>query len=377
MLGLFQRAGRVTPGEVARKTGLSTGSVIGVTDRLLQAGYAGVMRVPDDPLTWQFAHENARGTCDAFAIHAGDGWRHHQYEYSNTRDAGLGLTDADVEPPSCGIGPVANERGGTVKEDNNTVDIVDVGRTYGSGGRTVNAVDGVSLSLKSGQFVAIVGSSGAGKSTLLHLIGGLYRPTSGSILVNGCDLAQLDDEGQSRYRRRQVGFIFQFFNLLPTLSAWENVAVPRLLDGTPMAKAKGEAVALLNRVGLDHRKDHRPAELSGGQMQRVAIARSLIMDPPVVLADEPTGNLDSKTGEQILDVLADIAHADSHRLVVMVTHDRNAAASADRVITMRTAALAPTRHLPRVHGECARRIRPAASSTCARSSPIRFVRLYQ
>lgn len=222
-----------------------------------------------------------------------------------------------------------------MKEGSTTVEIVDVRRRYGSGGRTVNAVDGVSLSLQGGRFVAVVGASGAGKSTLLHLIGGLDRPTSGSISVNGYDLAQLDDEGQSRYRRRQVGFVFQFFNLLPTLSAWENVAVPRLLDGTPMAKVKSEALALLDRVGLRDRKDHRPAELSGGQMQRVAIARSLSMDPQVILADEPTGNLDSKTGTTILELLAEIAHTDTQRLVVIVTHDLSAAASADRVITMR------------------------------------------
>src|SRR6516162_3177675 len=140
-----------------------------------------------------------------------------------------------------------------------TVEVVDVRREYGIGGRTVTAVDGVSLSLEGGQFVAIVGASGAGKSTLLHLIGGLDRPTSGSISVDGCNLAELDDEEQSRYRRRQVGFIFQFFNLLPTMSAWENVAIPRLLDGVPMAKVKNEAVALLDMVGLRDRKDHRPA----------------------------------------------------------------------------------------------------------------------
>jgi putative ABC transport system ATP-binding protein len=216
-----------------------------------------------------------------------------------------------------------------------TVEVVDVRREYGIGGRTVTAVDGVSLSLEGGQFVAIVGASGAGKSTLLHLIGGLDRPTSGSISVDGCNLAELDDEEQSRYRRRQVGFIFQFFNLLPTMSAWENVAIPRLLDGVPMAKVKNEAVALLDMVGLRDRKDHRPAELSGGQMQRVAIARSMIMDPQLILADEPTGNLDSKTGMTILELIADIAHADSRRLVAIVTHDLGAAATADRIITMR------------------------------------------
>ena len=138
-----------------------------------------------------------------------------------------------------------------------------------------------------------------------------------------------------RVRRRRVGFIFQFFNLVPTMSAWENVALPRLLDNQSLRKAKPEAVALLERVGLGDRIDHRPNELSGGQMQRVAIARSLIMDPAIVLADEPTGNLDSRTGRDVLDLLATLAHDRPDRLVVMVTHDANAAAATDQIITVR------------------------------------------
>jgi putative ABC transport system ATP-binding protein len=208
-------------------------------------------------------------------------------------------------------------------------------REYAFGDTTVRALDGVDLDLAGGRFVSIVGPSGAGKSTLLHILGALDQPTAGEIVVDGVPLTGLDDAAASEFRRRRVGFIFQFFNLVPTMSAWENVALPRLLDNQSLRKAKPEAVALLERVGLGDRIDHRPNELSGGQMQRVAIARSLIMDPAIVLADEPTGNLDSRTGRDVLDLLATLAHDRPDRLVVMVTHDANAAAATDQIITVR------------------------------------------
>ncbi|GGC76547.1 ABC transporter ATP-binding protein [Hoyosella rhizosphaerae] len=208
-------------------------------------------------------------------------------------------------------------------------------REYRLGEEVVHALDGVNLALTGGQFVSVIGPSGAGKSTLLHLMGGLDQPTSGSVEVGGRDIGTLTDERLAEFRRHHIGFIFQFFNLLPTLTAWENVAVPRLLDGRTLSSAQGDATELLRRVGLGDRINHRPAELSGGQMQRVAIARALINDPPVILADEPTGNLDSKTGRGVLKLLADIAHSDSDRLVVMVTHDSNAADVTDHVLTMR------------------------------------------
>ncbi|MFF3226642.1 ABC transporter ATP-binding protein [Nocardia suismassiliense] len=214
------------------------------------------------------------------------------------------------------------------------LELTEVTKQYRVGGQTVRALDGISMSLDSGQFVAVVGPSGAGKSTLLHLLGALDTPDSGSILFQGKEIADLGDEAQSEFRRHRVGFVFQFFNLLPTMSAWENVAVPKLLDGTRMAKAKPDAMRLLELVGLADRAEHRPSELSGGQMQRVAVARALIMDPPLVLADEPTGNLDSKTGDAILALLSTIAHEET-RAVVMVTHNTDAAASTDRVITLR------------------------------------------
>ncbi|GED99680.1 ABC transporter ATP-binding protein [Gordonia spumicola] len=214
------------------------------------------------------------------------------------------------------------------------VDAVDLVREYRMGTETVRALDGASLTLDGGQFVSVVGPSGAGKSTLLHIIGALDAPTSGSIRVDGVDLTALSDDAASEFRRRRVGFIFQFFNLVPTLSAWENVALPMLLDSRSLAKAKPRAVELMERVGLGHRIDHRPSELSGGQMQRVAIARSLIMEPTIVLADEPTGNLDSHTGADVLALLADVAHENPNRLVLMVTHDAAAASACDRVVTV-------------------------------------------
>jgi putative ABC transport system ATP-binding protein len=215
------------------------------------------------------------------------------------------------------------------------IELRDVVREYRVGGQSVRALDEISLRLTGGQFVSVVGPSGAGKSTLLHLLGALDSPDSGSISFDGDEIGRLSDEQQSEFRHHRVGFIFQFFNLLPTLSAWENVAVPKLLDGVRLGKVKLDAVRLLDRVGLGNRTEHRPAELSGGQMQRVAIARALMMNPPLILADEPTGNLDSETGASILALLAEVAHEEGRgRLVVMVTHNSDAAATTDRIITL-------------------------------------------
>ncbi|WP_280250432.1 ABC transporter ATP-binding protein [Nocardia abscessus] len=208
-----------------------------------------------------------------------------------------------------------------------------VTKEYRVGGQAVRALDDVGLRIETGEFTSIIGPSGSGKSTLLHLLGALDSPDTGSIRFRGEEIGALDEEQQSAFRRHQVGFVFQFFNLLPTLSAWENVAIPKLLDGTGLRKAKPRALELLDRVGLAERAEHRPAELSGGQMQRVAVARALIMDPPLILADEPTGNLDSKTGAAILELLGEIAGSGSS--VVMVTHDMGAVTYCDRVITLR------------------------------------------
>ncbi|MGV9819681.1 ABC transporter ATP-binding protein [Nocardia xishanensis] len=213
------------------------------------------------------------------------------------------------------------------------LELSDIIKQYRVGEQTVRALDGIGLRIEAGEFTSIIGPSGSGKSTLLHLLGALDSPDSGSIRFQGNEIGTLNEEQQSEFRRHQVGFIFQFFNLLPTLSAWENVAIPKLLDGTGLRKAKPKALELLERVGLSNRAEHRPAELSGGQMQRVAVARALIMDPPLILADEPTGNLDSKTGAAILELLGDIAG--NGNSVVMVTHDMGAVEYCDRVITLR------------------------------------------
>jgi len=207
-----------------------------------------------------------------------------------------------------------------------------VTRSYGTGDKAVPAVRGVSLEISGGSFVTIVGASGSGKSTLLYMIGALDRPTSGVIRLEGRDLGVMDDDERTLLRRDRIGFVFQFFNLLPTLTALENVALPARLAGKPGGPVRKRAAELLDRVGLAARSDHRPDQLSGGEMQRVAIARALMMDPPVLLADEPTGNLDSTTGASILELLR--GAVDSHRTVVLVTHDPKIARQGQRMLTM-------------------------------------------
>ena len=211
------------------------------------------------------------------------------------------------------------------------LEVREVVKDYVRGSARVRALDHVSLAIDAGQLVSIMGPSGSGKSTLLHLLGGLDSPTSGSVVADGRDLAALGDEDLTAFRRHRLGFVFQFFNLLPNLTAWENVALPRLLDGKVLRGQRDRAVELLGRVGLGDRVEHKPAEMSGGQLQRVAIARALINDPVLVLADEPTGNLDSHTGEEVLALLRGLA-TDEGRTMVMVTHDPRAAAVGDRVI---------------------------------------------
>jgi len=206
-----------------------------------------------------------------------------------------------------------------------------VSREYGDGEKAVSAVRDVSVEIVPGTLVTIVGASGSGKSTLLHLMGALDRPTSGQVLLEGKDLGAMSDDDRTLVRRDRIGFVFQFFNLLPTLTAAENVALPARLAGRPGGKTKSRAAELLARVGLSARADHRPDQLSGGEMQRVAIARALMMDPPLLLADEPTGNLDSSTGVSILDLLRGAVEA--HRTVVLVTHDPSVAKRGDRTLT--------------------------------------------
>jgi len=210
----------------------------------------------------------------------------------------------------------------------------DVRKVYRHGETEITALGGVSLEIPRGAFAAIMGPSGSGKSTLLHLIGGLDRPSDGELLVDGRLIAQMADDEITLFRRKRVGFVFQFFNLLPTLSAFENTALPLVLDGLPKAQADERARRLLAKVGLEKREHHLPEEMSGGEVQRVAIARALAFDPPILLADEPTGNLDSKTGEAILSLLRRINEEDGCT-VVMVTHSNEAARYGHRKIFLR------------------------------------------
>ncbi len=203
-----------------------------------------------------------------------------------------------------------------------------------AGKRDVVALDAITLSIPRGEMVSIIGPSGSGKSTLLNLVGGLDRPTSGHVSIDDERLSGLDDDALTRVRRDKIGFIFQFFNLLPTLSCVENVGLPLHLRGWPRKKVDERARQLLGLVQLDHRLTHLPEELSGGERQRVAIARALSVYPPVLLADEPTGNLDTRTGEEILTLIRDV-HTRLGCTVVIVTHDMSVAQSCQRTITLR------------------------------------------
>lgn len=208
-----------------------------------------------------------------------------------------------------------------------------VSKVYRQGKSEVSALAGISLNVPEGEFAVIMGPSGSGKSTLLHLMGGLDRPTEGEVMVAGRIISQMPDNPVTLFRRRNIGFVFQFFNLLPTLTALENVMLPLVLDGQTRAQAGTRAEGLLDRVGLSPRKGHLPEELSGGENQRMAIARALVFAPPILLADEPTGNLDSKTGGAILELIQTINREDGCT-VVMVTHNPVAARHGHRVIRM-------------------------------------------
>ena len=214
------------------------------------------------------------------------------------------------------------------------IELIDTTKTYYQGRRVVSAVRGVSLTVQGGEFVAIMGPSGSGKSTLMHLMGALDTPTSGRAVFQGEDLQSLTDTARSLLRRNRIGFVFQAFNLLPTLTAAENVALPLLLGGSPRRETLSRARASLDRVGLSDRADHFPEEMSGGEMQRVAVARALVTSPDAVLCDEPTGNLDSVTSREILTLLAGLPEP-GRRAVVMVTHDANAAQYGTRIVRIR------------------------------------------
>jgi len=218
------------------------------------------------------------------------------------------------------------------------VQTIDLIKSYGSGDTTVTALDRINVSIQPGEFVSIMGPSGCGKSTLLHLMGGLDKATSGKVLIDDTDLTALNDNKLTELRRRKIGFVFQFFNLIPVLDAVENAALPLTLDGAKASESKAKATDWLNRVGLGKRLHNRPDQLSGGQQQRVAVARALVADPKLILADEPTGNLDTRAGDEIATLLRQVAD-DWGRTVVMVTHDPRIAAYADRIIFLKDGTL--------------------------------------
>jgi len=205
-------------------------------------------------------------------------------------------------------------------------------KIYGSGATSVTALDHINMTVKPGEFVAIMGPSGCGKSTLLHLLGGLDKPTEGKVLLEGTPIEEMSDDKLTELRRRRMGFVFQFFNLIPVLNAVENAALPLTLDGVKPAEAK--AIEWLTRFGLADRLNNRPDQLSGGQQQRVAVARALVAEPTLILADEPTGNLDTNSGDEIAGLLRKVSQ-EYGRTVVMVTHDPRIAAYADRIIFLK------------------------------------------
>lgn len=218
------------------------------------------------------------------------------------------------------------------------LEVRDVAKSYGSGDLQVAALRGVSLKIEAGEFVAIMGPSGSGKSTLLTILGGVESPTSGSVLLEGKDLALATEDERTKLRRRRIGFVFQSFNLLPNLSAEENVALPLELDGRRAAEVRQRSQAALEMVEMMHRREHLPSALSGGEQQRVAIARALAIEPALLLADEPTGNLDSRQSNRISQLLTHLVEQRG-QTIVMVTHDPKVANVARRVITIRDGAV--------------------------------------
>ena len=213
------------------------------------------------------------------------------------------------------------------------VEGVHIVKDFRLGGTTARVLKDMSLQVRQGEFVSIMGASGSGKSTLLYILGGLDAPTGGRVLLNGMDISNMGDEKMSRLRRQKTGFVFQFYNLIPNLNVEENIMLPLLLDGRKMGSCQGRLDRILEEVGLSDRRRHTPRELSGGQQQRVAIARALIGNPDILFADEPTGNLDSRTGAEIMGLFRDI-NRNSGQTIIMVTHSTEAAKSSSRIITV-------------------------------------------
>lgn len=211
------------------------------------------------------------------------------------------------------------------------LEVTNLCKTYGKGDTMVKALDNVSFSVEKGEFVAIIGPSGSGKSTLLHILGGVDVPTKGSVVINQTDISNLDETSLAIFRRRQIGLIYQFYNLIPILTVQENLTLPLLLDGRKPDEK--QISTLVKRLGLENRLDHLPNQLSGGQQQRVSIGRALVNNPALMLADEPTGNLDSENSKEIISLLRQF-NKDFNQTVIIITHDEKIANSADRVITI-------------------------------------------
>jgi putative ABC transport system ATP-binding protein len=217
-------------------------------------------------------------------------------------------------------------------DDSEFIVVRDLKRYFRLGDTIVRALDGINLTVKRGEFLCLMGPSGSGKSTLMHLLGGLDSPNDGEIVIGGQVISELDDNALALFRQKRVGYVFQSFNLIPSMTALQNVEFPMIFAGIPPSERRARAESLLNQVGLADRMDHKPTQLSGGQQQRVAMARSLVNEPQILLGDEPTGNLDSKTGEEILEMLVNINQ--SGQTVILVTHDPRVATHATRTIHM-------------------------------------------
>lgn len=213
------------------------------------------------------------------------------------------------------------------------IDINNITKTYNIGSDKITVLDNVSLKIEKGEFIAIVGPSGSGKSTLMNMIGGLDRPTSGDVFVEGEDISKFKDKSMAKFRNEKIGFVFQSFNLEPTLTALENVMMPLMIAGISDKEMKERASSMLESLGMGDRKKHKPTELSGGQKQRVSIARALVNNPKIILADEPTGNLDSKSGKAVMDILTNFKN--KGYTVIMVTHNSEDAGFADRIIKIK------------------------------------------
>jgi putative ABC transport system ATP-binding protein len=228
------------------------------------------------------------------------------------------------------------------------VELQDVRKTYRTGSQEVHALAGISLKVHQGEYVAIMGPSGSGKSTLMNILGCLDTLSSGRYALDGVDVADLDEDDLAGVRNKRIGFVFQQFNLLPSISAWRNVELPLCYAGTPPAERRERAIRALERVGLGSRVLHRPGELSGGQQQRVAVARALVTDPALILADEPTGNLDSRSTDDVLNLLDEL-HA-AGRTIVLITHEPEVADAAERVIHVRDGLVSEADHSRRARG---------------------------